>query len=187
MAGKPSVNLADFLVYLGAELQLSRNTVAAYRRDLSRFLSGSTRLPDRAGILDHLVQLRRDHAPASVIRAMAAIRGFYRFLHAEGEIQHDPSEGLLGTRIEQRLPVVLGRRTVESLLEAFAGNDLLARRNRALMQILYATFPPSSSEDIKVTQHCQNRPSAGTPICIEESTSAGIYGPVLACVLLHLR
>lgn len=139
MAGKPSVNLADFLVYLGAELQLSRNTVAAYRRDLSRFLDGSTRLPDRAGILDHLVQLRRDHAPASVIRAMAAIRGFYRFLHAEGEIQHDPSEGLLGTRIEQRLPVVLGRRTVESLLEAFAGNDLLARRNRALMQILYAT------------------------------------------------
>ncbi|MDP6929035.1 MAG: tyrosine recombinase [Planctomycetota bacterium] len=139
MAGKPSVNLADFLVYLGAELQLSRNTVAAYRRDLSRFLDGSTRLPDRAGILDHLVQLRRDHAPASVIRAMAAIRGFYRFLHAEGELQHDPSEGLLGARIEQRLPVVLGRRTVERLLETFAGNDLLARRNRALMQILYAT------------------------------------------------
>ena len=102
--------VAEFLVFLGAELQLSRHTVAAYRRDLQRFLKGCQTPPGRPEITAHLRRLRHTHSPASVVRALAAIRGFYRFLVAEGHRPEDPSEGLLGTRLEQKLPPVLSRR-----------------------------------------------------------------------------
>jgi integrase/recombinase XerD len=131
--------LADFLVYLGAELQLSRHTVAAYRRDLTPLVEQG-RLPlDRATILAHLQRLRRTHAPASVARALAAIRGLCRFACAEGHLPQDPSEGLLGARLEQQLPPVLGRRAVEALLDAEPPAPPLGLRNRALLHVLYAT------------------------------------------------
>lgn len=136
---KPGVLLAEFLVYLGAELQLSAHTVAAYRRDLEALLGRGPDLPDAAGIRAHLRDLGQDHAQASVVRAMAAIRGFFRFLHAEGLIPSDPAEGLLGARTEQRLPKALGRANTERLLAAFPGSAPLDVRNRALLEVLYAS------------------------------------------------
>lgn len=131
--------LADFLVYLGAELQLSRHTVDAYRRDLGKLIGRERSIPDTARIRNHLRELGRTHAPASVIRAMAAIRGFYRFLHAEGVIKDDPAEGLLGARVEKCLPKALGRANVERLLGAFPSAAPLDLRNRAIFETLYAT------------------------------------------------
>lgn len=139
MPTRPETYLADFLVFLGAELRLSPHTVAAYRRDLRRLLAGRTELPDRAGILAHLGRLKHTAAPASVARAAAAIRGFFRFLHAEGLIHADPTEGLLGARLERKLPAVLSVEAVEKLLAAYPGDGLLDIRNRCLVQLLYAT------------------------------------------------
>ena len=113
--------LADFLVHLGAELQVSPHTVAAYRRDLERFVGEHPELPTTPGIRAHLRDLRQSHAPASVARAMAAIRGFCRFLCAEGVLTDDPAVGLLGARLESRLPKALTRKDVEALLAAFEG------------------------------------------------------------------
>jgi integrase/recombinase XerD len=137
--GDPQSQLASFLVYLGAELQLAAHTVAAYRRDVARLLDGRATLPDRAAILAHLAALRRDHAPASVVRAIAAIRGFFRFLHGEGTVAQDPTDGLLGVRLEQRLPKALGRAAIERLLAATPGDGPLRLRDRALLHVLYAT------------------------------------------------
>ena len=130
--------LADFLVYLGAELQVSSHTVAAYRRDLTRLLSGCTRLPDRSAIDRHLGELMNTHAPASVARAAAAIRGFYRFGHAEGLCGDDVTEGLLGPALEQKLPKALSRRAVERLLD-HQPEDPLGIRDLAILHVLYAT------------------------------------------------
>ena len=135
----PADLLADFLVYLGAELQLSANTVAAYRRDLHRLLAGQAALPDRRELIAHLGALRRTHAPASVLRAAAAIRGFYRFAQMEGHLAEDPAEGLLGTRLEQKLPGVLNRAAVERLLAVYTTDAPLDLRNRALLYVLYAS------------------------------------------------
>ncbi len=131
--------LADFSVYLGAELQLSPHTVAAYRRDLERWLGACGVVADGAAIRAHLAALSRSHAPASVVRAMAAIRGFCRFLHGEGKLERDPSEGLLGVRLEQKLPHALNRRTVEKLLAAHRDSSPLGQRDRCLLTLLYAT------------------------------------------------
>lgn len=135
----PLLLLREFLAYLSTELQLARNTVLAYRRDLVRLLAGRRTLPDRAVILRHLAALRGSHAPASVVRAMAAIRGFCRYLHGEGRLEMDPTEGLLGARLERRLPPVLGRRAVEQILEIFPADGGLGLRNRALLHSLYAS------------------------------------------------
>jgi integrase/recombinase XerD len=131
--------LADFLVYLGAELQVAANTVAAYRADLGRFLAGHATLPGRREIVGHLDALARDHAAASVARAAAAIRGFYRFLHAEGMIAEDAAEGILGPRLERRLPRTLSRSAIGRLLEALPAEDPLGIRDKALLHTLYAT------------------------------------------------
>jgi len=136
---RPQALLGEFLVYLGAELQLSRNTGAAYRRDLDRLLDGAVELPDRGAILRYLRELRGGHASASVVRALAAIRGFFRYLHAEGHSQDDPAEGLLGQRLEQRLPPVLSQAAVEKLLAAFDGDEPLAQRNRTILHTIYAS------------------------------------------------
>ena len=130
--------LAEFLVFLGAELQLSPHTTAAYRRDLTPLLAGQRNLPDREQLLAHLRGMRATHAPASVARALAAIRSFYRYLHAEGHLAADPTEGLLGVRLEQRLPPVLSRTAMQRLLDVFGTEAPLDLRNRALLHVLYA-------------------------------------------------
>lgn len=135
----PPTALADFLVYLGAELQVSPHTVAAYRRDLDRLLAGRAALPDRRAIDRHLSELLRDHAPASVARATAAIRGFCRFLLAEGMLDADIGEGLLGPKLERKLPKVLSRAAVARMLAAVTADDPLGIRDQAILQVLYAT------------------------------------------------
>jgi integrase/recombinase XerD len=78
------------------------------------------------------------HAPASVARAAAAIRGFYRFLHAEGEVDGDVTEGLLGPKLEQKLPKALTRRNIAKLLDREPSTDLSVR-DLAILHVLYAT------------------------------------------------
>ena len=114
-------------MHLGAELQVSRNTVAAYRNDLERLLEESDTLPTRDQIDHHLTGMLGTHAPASVARAAAAIRGFYRFLHAEGLAAEDVTDGLLGAKLEQKLPKALSRKNVEAMLRRQPKGDLGVR------------------------------------------------------------
>lgn len=130
--------LADFLVYLGVELQVSPHTVAAYRSDLQRFLRQQPSIPERDAIDRHLGSLLAGHAPASVARAAAAIRGFYRFLHAEGLADDDVAEGLLGPKLERKLPKALSRKAVARLLD-HSPDDPLGVRDLAMLHVLYAT------------------------------------------------
>ena len=130
--------LADFLVYLGVELQVSKHTVLAYRNDLARLLRGRTALPTRRDLDRHLMELRQSHAPASVARAAAAIRGFYRFLHTEGISAGDEAEGLLGPKLERKLPKALSRAAIARLLDHEPADDLEVR-DQAILHVLYAT------------------------------------------------
>ena len=130
--------LLDFLVHLGVELQVSKHTVAAYRSDLVRLLADAPHLPDRHELERHLATLLKSHAAASVARAAAACRGFYRFLYSEGLLAADEAEGLLGPRLEQRLPKALSRSAIARLIRA-GGDGPLAPRDDALLHVLYAT------------------------------------------------
>lgn len=138
MRPSPRQLLEEFLLYLQLELQLSPRTLEAYRGDLAPILD-DVALPDRAGLLTHVQALRKTRATASVARALAAMRGFFHYLEAEGHVDEDPTTDLLGIRQEQRLPAVLGRRSIERLLAQPVDDTLLGARDSTMLHCLYAT------------------------------------------------
>ena len=140
----------DFLAYLELERGLARNTLDAYRADLSQlrgFLAerGLGVLDaghgDLAAFLSALAagdERRPPVAPATLQRKMACLRSFYRHLRREELLQADPTADLRGPRRTQRLPEVLSREDVALLLAQPAGGDPLSLRDRALLEVMYA-------------------------------------------------
>lgn len=137
--------LVAFLDYLRSEAQLADNTVQAYRRDLERFCAWlgprSMQALKVADVSDYMAWLQEDQqlAPASVARHVVALRMFYRYLQLEGALVDNPVE-LVGTpRLWERMPRVLAPEQVERLLAAPRPRDALALRDRALLELMYAT------------------------------------------------
>ncbi len=131
---------------LAVERGLSEHTVAAYRRDLERLgrelaERGEDLLTaDAAALAAHLRALRRQGlAPRSVRRALSSIRSFYAHLVTEGERADDPAVNLLPPRLLQQLPKVLSERQVEALLAAPDVGEPRGLRDRAMIEILYAS------------------------------------------------
>jgi integrase/recombinase XerD len=143
--------LLDFLSYLEFERGLSRNTLEAYRGDLlqlgrflgERHLSALEASP--ADISDFLTGLATgddDHRPASpatIHRKSACLRSFYRHLRREGLRESDPTATLSAPRRSRKLPQVLTRGEVEKLLAQPRGTDPHALRDRALLELMYAS------------------------------------------------
>ncbi|MEM7481756.1 MAG: site-specific tyrosine recombinase XerD [Acidobacteriota bacterium] len=131
---------------LAVERGLSDHTVAAYRRDLKRLGQeladggGDLRAATQEQLASHLRGLRRGGlAPRSIRRALSTLRGFYAYLLAEGERSDDPSLHLVAPRLIERLPKVLSEDDVERLLQAPDPATPLGVRDRAMIEVLYAT------------------------------------------------
>lgn len=139
------VEVEDYLSWLVAERGRSPNTVAAYRRDLlgyCRWLDAKRESPlsVQATEIDVFVQSRRkDAAPSSVARQMAAIRNLHRFMVAEGMRKDDPTADVDGVRVPAGIPKPLSEEDVGRLIDAVIGDDAIALRDRALLELLYAT------------------------------------------------
>ncbi len=136
----------ELLAWLASERGRSPNTLAAYRRDLAAYCAwltehGRTLDDVSTDDLAHLVAQRRGAgaAPASVARQLAAIRMLHRFMVEEGCRADDPSDDLDGVRVPAGLPKPLTEAEVTDLIEGVVGDDPLARRDRALLELLYGT------------------------------------------------
>ena len=141
----------DFLAYLEFERGLSRNTLEAYRGDLlqlGRFLAErevsalDASAADVSDFLTHLATGDAEHRPASpatIHRKSACLRSFYRHLRREGLRQSDPTATLSAPRRSRKLPQVLTRGEIEKLLSQPTGTDSHALRDRALLEIMYAS------------------------------------------------
>jgi len=139
------IEVEEFLSSLATERGRSTNTLAAYRRDLTaytRWLRGSgldLRRVQTAD-LERYVGLRRgEAAPASVARQLAAIRMFHRFCVDEDHRRDDPTATMDGVAVPAGLPKPLPEADVLRLLDAVTGSDPLALRDRAILELLYAT------------------------------------------------
>jgi integrase/recombinase XerD len=139
------LDVEAFLSWLLTERGRSANTLAAYRRDLSGYAQwlaarGST-VHDvgREGIEAFVGVRRAGAAPASVARQLAAIRMLHRFLAEEGLRPDDPTADLDGVRVPAGIPKPLSEAQVTSLFEAVLGDDAVARRDRAVLELLYGT------------------------------------------------
>jgi integrase/recombinase XerD len=136
-----SDRIAEYLAALRAERGLSLATVAAYRRDLGQYAAYlAEREPDPEAVAGYIASLhRRGLAARSVARQVAAVRGFHRFLVAEGLAAADPTRLLDSPRRPAALPKALTVEEVLALLEAPDPATPEGRRDRALLEFLYAT------------------------------------------------
>lgn len=139
-----SARLESFLSHLAVERGLSKNTIEAYRRDLSGFLSFldsrdlNLTSASTIQISEYLAATRSSgRSDATLARCAVAIRTFYRFL-AKDQGLIDLAKELRPTRIPRRLPKALTIAEVSELIDG-AGNEGVALRNRALIELLYAT------------------------------------------------
>ncbi|WP_062202358.1 site-specific tyrosine recombinase XerD [Demequina salsinemoris] len=142
-----------YLAHLAVERGLSDNTLAAYRRDLARyeaFLSArgieSLRGVTRGDVSEFAQALgtgddgRKALAPASASRVVVAVRGWHRFAVLEGWSDDDPSLQVKPRAVPRRLPKAIATDQVEAILEAAsAGDGIAPLRDRALLELVYAT------------------------------------------------
>jgi integrase/recombinase XerD len=140
------LRVAEYLDHLQAERGLAANTVQSYRSDLARLLSfcqarrRTAQSLTQGDLVDLLGQMRAEGlAPRSVARAVHALRGFFRFSVREGFIEADPTEHIVAPRAFKALPRFLTLSQVEALLEAPDVDTALGLRDRAILELLYAT------------------------------------------------
>ena len=139
------VEAEEYLSWLAVERGRSLNTLAAYRRDLAayvEFLTGrGLAVADvtEPVVEDYVAFLRAARrAPSSVARALVAVRSLHRFLEDEGDVEGNPAEEVGPPRVPAGLPKALSEAEVLALLGAVAGDDAPARRDRAILEVLYA-------------------------------------------------
>lgn len=137
----------EFITYLSVERGLAVNTLESYGRDLRQYSQyvgtddeGALQGVNRATIMDYLVFLQKQgKATATIARRLAALKAFYQFLVREKRVEKDPTANLESPKLEKRLPQVLSVREVERLLGAPRGNEPGGLRDRAMLELLYAT------------------------------------------------
>lgn len=139
------LDVEEFLTWLAAERGRSANTLSAYRRDLVAFCTwwGEGRSLDEVGPedLDRWVgELReRGLAPASVKRSLVSVRSLFRFRVQEGLAEVDPALIIETPRVPSGLPKALSETEINALLDQVVGDDPVARRDRAVLEVLYGT------------------------------------------------
>lgn len=142
--------IEDFLIFISAEKGFSKNTLVAYRNDLTQFADflektspsiASWSEVTKGGILSYILHLKeREYASATVARKVASVKSFFRFLVNEGGIADDPIATLESPKVKKPLPRILSRENVNRLLaETAKASTPKALRDRALLELLYAT------------------------------------------------
>jgi integrase/recombinase XerD len=141
-----STGAEEYLSWLAVEKGRSRNTLAAYRRDIAVWEQWAAEAgvdpgdADTGAIERHLAELRDGgRNPASMARSTTALRGLFRFLVSEGELTGDPTVDLRSPRIPRRLPKALDEDQTLMLLNSVSGDEPSDRRDRALLEVLYGT------------------------------------------------
>ena len=133
-----------FLNYLLVERGAAANTVAAYSRDLTRYLAYlGEREPDQirpSDVTGYLGKLKGEGiAPRSRARALSALRMLHRFLVREGHCEVNPTAIVEAPKGLLKLPTVLSSREVEALLASPLDTGAIELRDKAMLELLYAT------------------------------------------------
>jgi integrase/recombinase XerD len=136
--------LEKFINYLAVEKGLARNTLASYERDLRKYLNFTkTKRPDevlQTDVISFLMELAKAGiTPPSIARCLAALRGFHKYLVIDGFSSRDPTINLETPRGWKRLPATLSGADVEALLKQPDPATPIGIRDKAMLELLYAT------------------------------------------------
>lgn len=144
--------LKDFLAYLRLNRNASAHTIRAYDSDISQYLIAVGKRADRwvsdltpadlqpETVRAHIAELGRvGDARSSVARKISALRTFVRYLRRQGHLEHDPTSVTVAPRREQTLPSHLTEHEMERLLDQPDVTRALGRRDRAILELFYAS------------------------------------------------
>lgn len=135
--------IRSFLEFCRVEKGLAPNTLDAYRRDLTAFqtfVNGCPSYPDLTEIQAYLDnEYKQGRSVRSIVRRLTTLRNLYGFLVSEGKLAKDPTALVPVPKQPQSLPKYLNKQEVESLLAAPDGSTPLSLRDRAMLELLYAT------------------------------------------------
>lgn len=138
--------LDSFGKYLTDDKHVSGNTLMSYQRDVKHyllFLEKKGILPvaaDKEILTAFFSSLKTEgKSLASVSRAIASVRAFYNYLVTVGECASNPSDGIASEKIKRRIPAVLSGEDVEILLAQPDTTDAKGIRDKAMLEVLYAT------------------------------------------------
>ena len=153
--------IEEFLNYLAVERNLAKNTLLAYRRDLGKYsaylktkkVTNLDRI-SRKNVTDFMYQQKEAELSAnSICRALAAIKTFHRFLVRERLAKEDPTSLVETPKLWKRVPDVLTVQEVEAMLKAAEGRGWQAVRDRAILELFYASgMRVSELSDLKLEQ-----------------------------------
>lgn len=148
MAKPLSEYFEEFANYLSFEKGFSKNTISSYRRDLAQFSQIVSRLVG-APTLNHLNSRvcdlyladlnKRQLAGASIMRKLAALKSFARFLVVNQYLKNNPLTDLELPKLGRRLPKTISQSEVSKLLDEMTDESPAGRRDKALLEVLYAT------------------------------------------------
>ena len=142
-------HLTQFFQHLKYERNLSPHTLRNYASDLEQFRSHLFRVEkrddmavadiDRLTIREWMASLHADHKKTSVARKLASLRTFFQFLVREGKLESNPAKQVATPKIERKLPNHLSIEDAVRFIETPDVNTDLGRRDRAIIEFLYAT------------------------------------------------
>lgn len=137
----------EFTEYLREEKKASENTVLSYGRDLRNFcrflreagISDAEKV-NRTNVMAYMYELQKQKkAGATVSRNIASIRSFFQYLQRQGLVSENPAAGLEAPKVEKKPPEILSLEKVELLLEQPKGEEAKEIRDKAMLELLYAT------------------------------------------------
>jgi len=139
--------IQKFMVFLEKDKRLSENTLQSYRRDVEQYINYLHEInlqniskTNKATIISYLLQLqKKGRATSTISRNLASIRSFYQYISKNKIIDNDPTSGLESPKVEKKLPQILSTQEVELLLEQPKCVDLKGYRDKAMLELLYAT------------------------------------------------
>ncbi len=139
--------VADFMSYLASEKGLARNTIVAYTQDLEHFFSllDTRKITNIADVNEEVViaflaHLKaHNYASSSVCRMLMAVKVFFRFLKRERRVVHDATSYLDTPKLWQLIPEVLAIEEMERLLAAPNIENAQGARDKAILEVLYAS------------------------------------------------
>lgn len=141
------MQLDKFIQFLAEQRKLASNTQESYQRDIAQYLQfieqlgvHSLELSNKVHIAQYVMKLQENgRAAATVARSLVSIRAFYQYLIRERQVTHDPTLQMEMPKQDKRLPAVLSVAQVEQLLNVPMASTPLGARDKAMLEMLYAT------------------------------------------------
>lgn len=160
--------LEDFVLFLVGEQEKSGNTILSYKRDVADYLDflSEKKITDikktnRTIVLTYLLHLRQQgRAMATISRRLASLRSFYSYIVSKGVSINDPTANLETPKVARKAPSVLTARETELLLSMPKSGDVKGYRDKAMLELLYATGIKVSElisltlEDVDLKKSC---------------------------------